>query len=1027
MMRRLTRFVLIAGLVLASAATGLAQRPYATIQGRVLDQNGKPLANAAVLLYGTSLLGSSVFITTPKGAFHFQGLLPGTYALRVELPEYKTKIWKDIPLGPGQSLEWNPVLESNPSQGLGVEEEALDTRPAPMIDMRSPAFKTEFDSLLLSTLPTNRDVYDFQNAVPGAVSEDDESLRTSSILGGTVRSQIYKVDGGFVNDPVDFGLLTNLHPDVLETIAFEQAGHPAESGQAGSASLNIITKALSYRTTRALQAFVGGSELNKVLFSQEEISKFGMSPHSNYSAFWDFSFSLGGPLLEDMLWMYINGRRLTWDKVNPYQPEKRMAALSRESSHYDLAYRDWTAFARIAFQYEKVVRYAGLFQLNGIYEPVYFASATPQASQEFTSILDHGTELLTTHYISYLLAPATSVDIRGTYLKRSVPLTIRDNDKAASYDYTQDVYFGSGFYNEARDSSRLTGNASITTCLDGLLGADHEIKAGFEFEQSDSTYNWYKSNQFRNYWYDYATGNPYYYSPELKQGRLSISPCPANSDSWAPSAGLRRFAGFVQDSMRVGRLAVNLGVYVDYSYLYRNSQARTKIVPLDSPEFLNPELTMTSFLTGLSDQATADGLIFPLSYLNIAARKLAGFITYSPRLGLVLDVFGDNRTALKGSLARYHEPFWIGLYDYDQVFSPTSVDWKWTDLNGNGLMDAVGVDSYVLTHYPDQDPNVTVYAEGLKAPYTDEVMLGLEQQLFPDFKIGLNLIYKIDKNIIASYDANNGYDPTATDSVGPIWLPFTFTDPGADAALGTADDRTLTVYGLRQDRPVPDYVIGNIPEAKREYRAAILSFVKRLSHNWELQGSLTFSSYKGNIGSGYKDTDFETAAFSSPNSLINSYGPLAFDRPVQFRLMGTALLPWDVVVSAYFQAYSGIPWNRTLSRVYFPSDFGATYGGVQTPYATVNAETIGSHRYEAYINLDLHLEKGFSLGGGGKFSVIADIFNVLGRRGQVYYNDQAGTLHYDTLPVTYQTAANFGTLASLYGVRALRLGVRIGF
>jgi len=1027
MMRRLTRMLMIAGLVCGLASAGFAQRPHGTIQGRVLDPAGKPLANAVVLIYGTTLQGSLVFITDSSGSYRFLSLLPGVYSLRAELPEHKSLVWEGISLGLGQSLDWNPVLEPNPDQVIGTEEEVQVKKTSPMIDVQSASFRTEFDSLLLTTLPTNRDLYDYQNAAPGAVSEDAEFLRTSSILGGTVRGQVYKVDGAFVNDPIDMALLINVPPDVLDVVGFELAGHPAESGQASSASLNIITKSPRNSMTVGLQALVGGSDFNHDLYSRDEVAALGMSPTNKYSSFWDMSFSLGGPVLEDLLWLYATGRRLSWSRKNPYQPEDRMASISPDSPHYDLTRGEWTGLFRTAFAYQKILRYTGMVQFSGIYEPVYFPSATPQASKEFTTVLKNGSDLLTTHAVNYILNPSIFLDVRGTYFTRTLPIRVQDEGETASaYDYTQDVYFGSGFYEEDVETTRLSGVASLTAFADGFLGARHEFKAGFEFEQSETLRDWYKANQFRTYWYDYASGNPYYYSPELKQGRLSFSPCPAGSAMWTPKVGIRRFAGYLQDSLQAGRLALNLGVHVDYSYIHRPGGSRSKVVPVRTNGQMNPDVSIIGFISALATQAEAEGLPFPMTMLTYSPRKLASFFTLSPRFGAVLDLWGDARTALKVSAARYYEPFWVGLYNYDSVLAPTSVDFLWTDLNENGLMDMPDVDSYVYTHYPNQDTTVSTYDENLKAPYTDELNLGLEQQLFPDFKVGLNLIYKTDKNIIDSYDANNGYDPTATDEVGPIWLPFTFTEPGSDAVLGTADDQSLTVYGLRADRPLPSYRFGNIAGAKREYKAAILSFVKRLSHQWEMQGSLTFSSYKGNIGAGYTDTDLENTAFNDPNTLINAYGPLAFDRPVQFKLMGTVILPWEWVLSAYFQAYSGIPWHRTLSRVYFPADFGAEYGGVQTPYAVVNAETPGTHRYEAYLNLDLHLEKRLSIGGDGRVSLIADIFNVLGRRGQMTYTDQAGTLHYDILPVTYQTAANFGSLASLYGVRALRIGLRIG-
>lgn len=1025
-MRRLRSAVFIASLLVGLASAGLAQSPFGSIQGRVLDENNKPVGDAAVLLYGTSQLGSKIYITTANGAYHFPGLAAGTYSLRAERPGRKTLIWRTIKIAPGQTVEWNPVLETAASGETAPEVEAEVGKPSPMVDVRSPALRTHYDALLLATLPTNRDLYDFQNSVPGAITEDMEFLRTSSILGGTVRSQVYKVDGAFFNDPVDFSLMTNLSVDIIDSLEFEQAGHPAESGPAGATTLNIITKTGGGRTTASLAAYFGGTDLNKVLFTQEEIQAAGRSPLDKYSSYGDYSFSLGGPVLEDIVWAAISVRRLSWNRANPFTPETRMAALGIYSPHYDLSYGYWAGFARITLQYDRNLRYSGLFDYTNIYEPVDFASATERASQAYTSIRDHEVAVFTAHDITYTLSPTAVVDVRGSYAYRSIPLLTRDTNAYSSYDYAQDVWFGSARYNDEQSRRRLEGSASITKYLDGFLGGNHEIKASFAVEQSEGVRDWNKTNPFITFWYDYANKNPYFISPTLKIGRLTLSPCEPASGLWEPLDGIRRFAGYVQDSLRIGRLALNLGASLDYSYLYQPSQDRAQIIPSVGPELLASGVTASDFLRALSLEIQGADLVFPLSSFHTVARTLASFFTVSPRFGLVFDLFGTHRTAFKASAARYHEPFWVGLYDYDQALAPTTLDYRWYDLNANGLMDLPSIDRYTLIHFPRQISTGSIFADDLKAPYTDELLLGLEHELFPDFKVGLSFIYRVDRNILDTFDINNGYDVTATDSKGPIWLPFTFTDPGADGSFGTADDQTLTAYGLRSDRPAPDYVIGNIPDARREYKAAALTFEKRLSHGWELQGSFIYSSYRGNIGAGYTDTDLENRAFNNPNTLVNASGPLFFDRPLQFRMLGTWLLPWNLVISANFQAYSGIPWNRTLHRVYFPEGFGAEFGGVQTPYAMVNAEAPGSHRYQAYVNLDLHLEKGFSIGGDGKLTVMADVFNLLGRKGQILYVDSAGVLHYDRDPVTFEPASNYGTLASIFGVRVVRLGVRIG-
>jgi hypothetical protein len=1026
MMNRLLRAFLIAGLLVGLASAGWAQRQYGMIHGRVLNSAQKPLADVSVLLYGTSLMGSRTYITGKSGDYHFIGLLPGTYMLRLELPGFKTQVRKDINVELGKTVEWTTSLEATAGGEMAAEEEVAVLIPSPMIDIRSPAMRTVYGTLLLSTLPTNRDLYDFQNTLPGAVTEDMEFLRTSSILGGTVRSQLSTFDGAFVNDPVDFSLMANINVEVLDSIQFEQAGHPAESGQTGSTYVNILTRAGGNHMTGSLAAYVGGTDLNKTLISQDEISRLHMSPPEKYSAYGDFSLSLGGPILEDTVWFNLNARHLAWDRINPLTPENRMAALQLYSPHYDLKLGEWLIFGKVTFEYDKTLRYSGVFDYHTAYEPVSFDSVSPASSFEYTSILQSETVVTTTHQLMYLLDPTTLAEARGTYVHRARPFTRRDDKTYTSYDFTQDVFFGSAPFNDTQRSSRLSGLASITKYADDFLGAGHEFKVGAEFEQSEGSRDWFKANPYNTFWYDLANSNPYFYSPALKQGRLSISPCPAAAEAWAPKTGIRRISAFAQDNFRAGRLAFDLGVRFDYSYLYLANESRPDITPTYNPQQQTSGLATNALLAALLLQMKKDGLVLPLAAYDIASRSLASFVTFSPRAGFVIDLFGTNKTALKASAARYHEPFWVQIFSYDQILAPTTLDWRWNDLNGNGLMDLPGTDRYELAHYPNQSTALNSYLSTIKAPYTDEIQAGIEHELVPNFKIGLNFIYRIDKNIIDSFDANNGYDVNAQDSKGPIWIPFNFTDPGTDGVVGTGDDQSLTVYGLRKDRPAPSYVIGNIPEARRKYMAAVLSFDKRLADNWELKGSLTYSSYKGNIGAGYTDTNYLNPASNDPNTLLNAYGPLFFDRPWQFKLMGTYILPWDIIVGAYFQAYSGIPWNRTLARVYFPLDFAAAFGGVQTPYAAVNAELPGSHRYQAYVNLDLHLEKAFAF-SGMKLAVIADIFNLLGRKGQILYTDSAATLHFDATPATYSPAANYGQVASLYGVRAVRMGLRLGF
>jgi hypothetical protein len=196
-----------------------------------------------------------------------------------------------------------------------------------------------------------------------------------------------------------------------------------------------------------------------------------------------------------------------------------------------------------------------------------------------------------------------------------------------------------------------------------------------------------------------------------------------------------------------------------------------------------------------------------------------------------------------------------------------------------------------------------------------------------------------------------------------------------------------------------------------------------MSNNWQLKGSILYGSFKGNVEATYGPTEGESAIFNSPNTLVNAYGPLFFDRPLQIKVMGTYILPWDIVISAYVQHYSGIPWGRTISRVYFPADFPA----VQQTYVSLNAEVSGSQRRVPYTNFDLRIEKGFPLKGRTKLDFYVDIFNVGGRSGVIVENDPSPRLRFDQTPPGYEVSSTYGDVLSVYGVRSFRIGVRWSF
>jgi len=1023
MISRPLRTLLTLFLLVALIPPAFAQRQTGAVSGQVLDKNAKPLPGATVSISSPAQLGISSYVTSETGRFRFAGLTPGEYELRAEMPGFKSYVFQPIIVAVGRTTELVVRIE----EALTEEEVTLNIA-SPVVDVDSSKVSVNYSARFLASMPMNRDLYDIQNSVPGAVTEGVDYRRTSSIMGGTVRSQLYALDGMPLNDPATFYSLVNINVDIYEEIEFEIGAHPAEVGQTDSTYVNIVSKSGSNKYAGGLAGYFTGDSLSADLIPKSDTAAYRVDPPGKFAGYSDISANVGGPFLPDRAWFYLNGRWNTWTQTTSANPEDRMASLGfsgADYAHYDYDHDEWFGFAKLTVQVSKDIRYMGTFHYNNIYEPVYQSSGGANISYQATEVWGHENTFTTTHKVSWSLDQDTFIDARGTYIHRGFPIYSRVQGQPTYYDYRQDIFWGASAYNNDHVRKRVMGSASITRFEDDLLTASHEFKAGAEFEQSEEHQDWYRSNPYYSYWEDYAAGNPYYYSTALKQGRLRIHNCPSIAESWDIQDNIRRFSGYVQDSVTRGRLTLNLGLRADYSYQYQPRQARPALSYIYGPPQLNPAITKpNALLEALISQWHSEiGLISPFDALITPNKDVVNFFTLSPRVGLVYDLFGTGKTALKMSFSRYYEPVWVAKYNAGQIFSPGSIDYYWNDLDGNKLMDLPPTDSYVVQSYPRQDQAYSYYADDLKAPYVTEFLAGIEQELFQDFKLGLQFIWKKTKNIVEDVDAGNGYDTDATDENGLIWIPFVFDEPGWDGSWGTSDDQRLTAYGLRTDRPVPTWVGTNPPEAERKYWALALTFDKRMSNNWQLKGSVLYGSFEGNVEATYSPTEGEGEIFNNPNTLVNAYGPLFFDRPLQIKVMGTYILPWDILISTYVQHYSGIPWGRTISRVYFPADFPA----VQQTYVSLNAEAPGSQRRSPYTNIDLRLEKGFRLKGQTKLDFYVDIFNVGGRSGVIVDNDPAPRLRFDQTPPGYEVSPTYGDVLSVYGVRSYRIGVRWSF
>ncbi|NIO48339.1 MAG: hypothetical protein GTN73_02700 [Candidatus Aminicenantes bacterium] len=1073
-MKKIIKFFFIMLLAFVLTSITFAQgRQTGSIHGTVVDEQRNPLPGATVTLAGPAVMGTKTYVSSETGKFRFPSLLPGSeYEVRVQMPGFNITTRRGLIVSVGKTTEIIITLVMTT-----IEKEVTVTAVSPVVDIETSKVSVHYDSEFLASIPMSRDLYGIQNSIPGAISEGVDYRRTSSILGGTVRSQLYQLDGVPMNDPATFYPMTNINVDVYEEIEFGIGSLPAEVGQADSVVVNIVTKAGGNRFSGSAAAYYTGDALVDNLLSAEDNKAIGVNPPESFRDYKDGSLSFGGPFIQDKLWFFLNARRLAWEQANFETHDVRLANINlrewtfspAELQHYDFEHYEWLGFGKLTFQLTDNIRYMGMYHWNNIYEPVYTNRTGNNYSFALTVVWDHENTHTTTHQLNWVLNQDTFVDVRGTYVYRHFPLLLRPEfkDNYMVFDRRHRVFWGNSYFGDDYIRKKALASFSVTHFADDLLGASHEIKLGGEFEHTIYGFDRYKDgNPYYTYWRDYNAQNKYHYSSSRREGRLRVRPFGPRGTVWKYD-NTRRWSAYIQDNIVKGKLAVNVGLRFDYGYQYEPKQSRPDMIDMYDvgPEFLNPALTdpaignlpPTILMHALNDQYHNDPDIefnqtSAFDAITTPWKKIVEFTTFSPRIGIVYDLFGDGKTAIKASFSRYYEPVWSAKYNAANILSGMAMNWYWYDLNGNEYMDlprpggAYGSpvqnqylddgaandpdgdgqagDQYRLTSYDVQNPDWKFYIDDLKAPYMHEFILGVDHELVRDFRLGLQFIYKINKNIVEDVDMNNGYDPNHIDEATgqPTWLPYAFTDPGWDGEWGTADDQQMTLYGLADYAPTRAWHGTNPPEAKRTYTAVVLTFDKRMSNRWQLQGSILYSAFRGNADPGYNATEGESGMFDNPNVMINSYGPLSFDRPFQLKLMGSVILPFDIIFTGYLQGLSGSPWRRGIRRVYFPSSIAT-----QDTFVGVWPEKNGSRRDPPYTMLDIRIEKSFNIGDFGKLSLYLDAFNLGGRSGYIINGNPGPDIWPYRDPPEIELDSTYGLVNSCYGIRSFRLGIRYTF
>lgn len=341
---------------------------------------------------------------------------------------------------------------------------------------------------------------------------------------------------------------------------------------------------------------------------------------------------------------------------------------------------------------------------------------------------------------------------------------------------------------------------------------------------------------------------------------------------------------------------------------------------------------------------------------------------WGPRLGASFDVFGDKRTAIRGSWNRYFFPvasntnIRLGgaeLY-YQQRFAyPAGVTSASFDQYGlvNGLTfdsagritnlgapiststnpcPTLGPDAGTNTCYSTTSdgilgPTDTLVSASLAPSYTDEWTVGLQHRI-GDWDFSLTYINRrlgrtlddvaVDAAVLKYCDAKG---IAGCEDVFTGFHQYVLANPGQDITVRLDGD--CTVAGQCDVVTLAAADLG-YPTAVRNYDSIQFQFSKAYRNGWGIGGSYAYTRLKGNYEGAVKSDNGQddaglTQDFDQPGLLDGAYGVLANQRAHAFKLFGTF-----EVASGFrlgFNALLESPRKFSCYGIHPTDDFAAVY------------------------------------------------------------------------------------------------------
>ena len=662
------RALLLAVWIVVSPTAVLAQ---AAIAGVVLDSSGAAVADVVVEASSPELIEKiRTTVSDENGRYRLENLRPGKYAVRFTRTGLSVVHRDGIELTGTLTATVDATLEIGP-----LRDTITVTAETSPLDVHGAKREVTLGNEIIRSIPTARSYNALLVLIPGVLTTSNDTVTGAATTafpmhGGRANEGRLLLDGLNIGSPPSGNSATSYSFDVgqAQEVTFTTTGALGETETSGLA-MNIVPKAGGNAMRGSLFASGTGETFQSDNVTPELTAR-GVMSATPYTKVYDVSGTLGGPILADRLWYFVNGHTggSTRASTNVFYnlnagnaAEWRYAPDPTRPEYSDRTYEN--ASGRVTWQMtprQKIGAYWDVQSIcrqctgatPGLMDPV---RVTPEAVGVLGRRLDVTQVTWSSPITDRLFIEA---GYGGTYFGvgnfEREPNPTRDLIRVAEQCASGCAANGNipGLVYRSQDFSVAhTGSYLWKGSLSYVTGA-HSFKVGYQHTLMTDDRTWLTNNQNLTFRVDNGEAN------QLTQ---SISP-------WVNDARAAWDGLFVQEQWTLRRLTLQGALRFDRARSWFPAQQEGPSRFLATP-ILIPE-----------------------------TRGVDNYTDITPRLGGAYDVFGTRRTVLKASVGEFLEGAGVfGNYansnpslrmpQTTSVFGPAGVTRAWTDANRNWVPD----------------------------------------------------------------------------------------------------------------------------------------------------------------------------------------------------------------------------------------------------------------------------------------------------------------------------------------------------